>query len=285
MSTQLISQIESSQSVLVLLPSNPHFDQVAAALSLYLVLEKKGKNINISCPSPMLVEFNRLVGVDRVTPNLGNKNLIIKFNDYNAENVDKVSYDIVEGQFKLTVTPKSGVESPALDKVGLSYEGIGADLCILIGGGHDGHFPDLAKSEFENISLSHLGIRPLNTSKKVYSFASSASSVCELVFNLLREGGLDFDQDIATNLLMGIEEGSRSFTTQEVTANTFEAVAHLMKMGGKRFTKADSPDRKSFPPGSIPKEPFNQSNNNQAQNTKVPKTWLEPKIYKGTTVS
>ncbi|MEK7111768.1 MAG: hypothetical protein AAB875_00410, partial [Patescibacteria group bacterium] len=87
------SLIESSRSILILLPTKPYFDQVAAGLALYLALRETKETI-IASPSPMLVEFNRLVGVNKVTLELGNKNLSIRFSNYRANDIEKVSYDI-----------------------------------------------------------------------------------------------------------------------------------------------------------------------------------------------
>jgi len=72
MKNSLQSVISSSKDTLVLLPTNPNFDQVAAALALYLAFANTSK-IEIACPSPMVVEFNRLVGVDRIKTNIDNK--------------------------------------------------------------------------------------------------------------------------------------------------------------------------------------------------------------------
>ena len=63
--------IDSAQQVLLLLPSKPFMDQVAGGLSLYLSLSALNKNVAISCPAQMVAEYSRLVGVDKVTSELG----------------------------------------------------------------------------------------------------------------------------------------------------------------------------------------------------------------------
>ena len=69
--------IDSAQEILILLPSKPFLDQVAGALSLYLSLSESGKSVSISCPAPMVTEYSRLIGVDKVGSDLGSKNLVI----------------------------------------------------------------------------------------------------------------------------------------------------------------------------------------------------------------
>ena len=63
--------ISRSNSVLIVLPQSPDLDTVAAGLSIYLALSSYGKTSSVFCPSDMLVEFNRLVGVDKVSRELG----------------------------------------------------------------------------------------------------------------------------------------------------------------------------------------------------------------------
>src|SRR3989338_8381658 len=105
------SLIDSASSILILLPNKPYFDQVAAGLSLYLSLHDK-KPTAISAPSPMLVGFNRLIGINKISSDTGNRNLTITFSNYDAGNIEKVSYDIENEEFKLTVVPKSGLVAP-----------------------------------------------------------------------------------------------------------------------------------------------------------------------------
>ena len=110
------------------------------------------------------------------------------------------------------------------------------------------------------------------------------------------------DIDTATNLAAGIEEGTNSFQSSEVTASTFEIFAGLLKTGARRISK-EKVQREAYPVGSIPGEvpqpqrgsPKDTSRGpvgsestplgETPQPTKAPKDWLEPKIYKGTTVS
>lgn len=274
------SIIGSANSVLILLPTKPFFDQVAAGLSLYLSLREK-KDASISCPSPMVVEFNRLVGVNKITQELGNKNLVVRLVDYPAENIERVSYDIENSEFRLTIIPKPGFPSPKKEQASLGYSGVSADTVILIGGANKSHFPAVDSSkELAGAKIVHIGTRALSVSPEVnvMSLARPASSCSEIVADLIKKSGLTLDVDTATNLLAGIEEGSNKFSSSEVGANTFQAVADLMKVGGIRKPRFSSP-RDTFPSGSIPGEKVVE------EKKEAPKDWLEPKIYKGSSIS
>lgn len=275
MENSFASIVASAKSVLVLLPSKPYFDQVAAALSFYLAIKDK-KEAAIVCPSPMIVEFNRLVGVNKISTEAGNKNLVLRFAGYKASDIEKVSYDVENGEFRLTVVPKTGFVSPKKEQVDLSYSGISADTVVLIGGATEAHFPALG--QLSGAKILHIGTRALSGGE-VLSFARPASSVSELVAQLFQEAGLAIDADIATNLLLGIEEGSRDYKGQDVTAETFETTAVLLRAGGRRVSTRL--DRSAFPVGAIPGEVFQEPEKKE----EPPKDWLEPKVYKGTSIS
>lgn len=302
MENSFSSLVDSASSVLVLLPQKPNFDTVAAGLSLYLALHDS-KEVAISCPSPMMVGMNRLIGVNKISSEVGNKNLSIRFTDYEATNIDKVSYDIDQGEFKLTISPKSGFKAPAKNQVQVGYAGISADLVILIGGSNDEDFPILSTDELKGASMIHIGIRTLNSNLEVMSFAKSGASISELVAAVISENGLTMDPDTATNLVMGVEEGSSNFTSNEVTPETFETFAHLLRSGGRRMPKVKlSPA--NFPPGSIPQRPFGkirkpmpkimpqiqmpqeadaqdlEGTQESEQELNPPDDWLQPKVFK-----
>lgn len=279
MDNSFANLVSQSQSILVLLPTRPFFDQVASGLSLYLSLRQQ-KNVDISSPSDMVVEFNRLVGVNKIGKELGSKNLVVSFADYQATDIERVSYDIENREFKLTVIPKPGVKPPDKNQVRLSYSGVGADLVILVGGANESHFPAIKSKDLAGAKLVHIGTKSLQVDKdtEIISFARPASSSSEIIYTLLKEGGYEIDPDIATNLLMGIQEASENFTDDQVTADTFQIVADLMRSGGKRKPLESS--KPTFPPGSIPGQtPSGEEDANEDNNP--PEEWLGPKIYKG----
>lgn len=280
MEQSFVKLIDSVQSPLILLPTNPFFDQVASGLALYLSLKDK-KPVSISCSTPMVVEHNRLVGVDKITPEIGDKNLVIKFKDYEASEIERVSYDIEGGQFRLTVIPKPQVTPPIKDQIELSYAGVSSDTVILVGGYKKAHFPALESKDLVTTKVVHVGIRNLEDAQDLIhmAFVRLASSISEVVTGLIRAGGFELNEDIATNLLMGIEDGSKNFSSEGVSAETFAIISELMRAGGRRVSK-DAVKPKMFPQGVIPRD-FPKDFKKQ----EPPKSWLGPKIYKGTSIS
>lgn len=275
------SLIDSANSIIIILPKNPFFDQVAAGLGLYLSLRDK-KETAIYCSSPMIVEFNRLVGVNKITSELGNKNLILKFMDYNPRDVERVSADIENNQFYLTVIPKPQVSAPKREQIEFSYSGVSADTTILVSGKSTEHFPSILSKDLQGAKLIHIGTRDLQgEAKDIISLAKPASSVSEVVASLLKESGFPLDADIATNLLMGIEQGSKNFSLDDVTHETFEIFAYLMKAGGRRLPQEKVVQR----PTPSPLTPRALESIEKEKPKEPPRDWLEPKIYKGTSIS
>ncbi len=308
MENSLLSLIDASSSVLVVLPTKPYFDQVAAGLALYLSIRER-KDSLIYCPSPMMVGFSRIIGVDKITQELGKKNLTIRFINYDATKIDKVGYDIENGEFKLTVTPKSGFVAPQKEQITMDYSGFAADLVILIGGANDSHFPILDIPDLADAKIVHIGTRALDSKHEIMSFARPVSTASELAADIIKENTLPIDSDVATNLAMGIEEGSEHFASSEIKPETFETFAYLLRNGGQRMPRVRlSPA--NFPPGAIPTKPFggsavssptlpvtpisrietqaetqNEEAGQEAAEVNPPSDWLQPKIYKGTNVN
>lgn len=256
-----LSVIKDSNSILVLLPTNPNFDQIAGGLSLFLSLQKH-KATQVFSPTPMTVAYNRLIGIDKIAHELGNKNLIVRFSNYDATNIEKVSYDIEEGnQFKLTVIPKGDLNPPTKDQINVGYSGVSVDTVILIGGTDESSFPLVSANELQSANIIHVGIKQISlaSKKNFISFTRIGSSISEIIYGLVRENQLYIDPDISTNLLMGVEElVGDNFQAEGVTAETFYTFADLMQYGAKRHSNKGVEG--NFPPGSIPGQlpTFNQ---------------------------
>lgn len=238
--TRFQDVLARSSSVLVVLPQNPDLDTVAAGLSLYLALTNYGKSTSVFCPSDMLVEFNRLVGVDRVSRELGEKNLTITLREYPADNIDRVSYNIEKGQMELTIIPKNQVNAPTPEQVVGKLGGMSADTAILIGNVTRESLGDGAYQELEKVPqkvqiaqrMSAPAPRPLGQAggRPVEIIDPAASSISELVGNLLFDINLPVSGDAANNILMGVTTATNNFTSGNVRPETFELAAKVARI-------------------------------------------------------
>lgn len=227
------------KSVLVLLPHNPSLDIVASGLSLVMILEKKGYATTISAPSPITVEFNRLIGVNKIRQEMGDNNLLLSFAGYPAENIEKVSYNIENGQFFLTVMPKPGNKAPGQEHISVSYTGVVADTVMVIGVNYPddlGHFAE--NKELVDVlgrNLVLCGNVPLaGWPKAIEMIDASGITNSEVVWQVAQALGVPLDEDLATNLFLGLESGTNNFTSSTVRAETFALASELLRAGARR---------------------------------------------------
>lgn len=283
--------LAGAKQVLVLLPQNPDVDSAAAGLALYLALVKKGLNSAIGCSTPMTVGFNRLFGVDKIKTRIGNQNLVISFS-YPEDSLEKVSYDKdpQNQKFSLTIEPKAGKEPLDANNVEFSYTGSNADLIFVIGARTLEDLGELYKSEQrllddKNKLLVNLSSLDRNSQfGGVNLYDPTASGASEIMLTVLSALDLPVETDMATNLLAGIEAKTNNFTSQLVTADTFETVAQLMRLGAKKGQLANpmmsprpfvAPTWPSMPKPQMPTPAYTVP---QPAQTATPPDWLKPKV-------
>jgi nanoRNase/pAp phosphatase (c-di-AMP/oligoRNAs hydrolase) len=282
--TSVQEALTKAKNVLVLMPANPHLDKVAASLALYLSLKKQGKQVVIACPSAMTVGFNRLFAIDKVSDKIGNRNLIISF-DYQKDSIEKVSYHIEDNKFNLVVEPQVGKPPLAVDKVAYSYAGTEADLIFVIGAPKLEDLDRLyfnEKKTFEKSSVINIDDDPGNTKfGRINLLDAQAASCCEIITQLMKGLNLPVDQDMATNLLAGIESRTSNFQSPKTSVASFEAAAWCLKKGAKRGNRPMSVSQPASiqPPFLTPKAPLEEEASHQP-----PPDWFKPKIYKGNTL-
>lgn len=281
---QLQSFLNSAQNILILTHKDPTIDSLGASLALYLALEKLGKRVEVACPWQPTVEFGNLVGINKVSSKLGNKNLVISF-PYVEDSIGKVSYNIEDGKFNLVIQSQPSHEPLSREKVSYSYSGVSTDLIFVI------DTPDLKTLDkfytqeqnlYSEVPLVNIDSHKDNRQYGKINFLNSrASSTSEIITLLFSQLGLPLDGDMATNLLSGIIFATSNFSSLFTSPEAFEAAALCLKAGGKREkwqVKAKFEEERegktltALPPQESetpPEEP--------------PADWLTPRIYKGST--
>lgn len=312
--SQLISGISAAKSVLIIISANPPVDVAAAALSLFLVLNKQGKKTAVFSPQPPTAALSRLVGVDQITTQPGNKNLIISF-DVPEETVEKVSYNYDNGKLNFIVEPVPGQPPPSQEKISFSYSGIDADLLLIVGPQPNQDLLNLPSSDLAGLpNQFHLvpasvPVNPGNQPPTIYSLQSA------LVIDKL---GYALDEDSATNLLFGLDSATGNLS-QNVNVDILETAARCLRAGAIRQS-ADlalsrpqpasfAPPARPFPPPRNPRPPFvkpaprrfnpahqpfipvpaqpstqPQKTDSSAPSVPPSPDWFEPKIYKGSSL-
>ena len=269
--------LSPAQTFAVFLPTNLNTDKVAAALALFLSLKKAGKQVDIVCAAPMIVEYSSLVGIDKISQKTGGRNLMISF-DYREGSIEKVSYHIENNKFNLAIQPKEGYSPLSTEKIDYKYSGSQADVILAVGAVAWENLDNLYfenKAVFEESQVVNLDIKSQNSQfAKVNLVNPQMSSLSELVTLMLSSLNLPIDEDIASNLLLGIKKATNDFSLNKSAPASFEAVALCLRAGGRRPFHESTPERKSD---------FKKVKSTEAFRQKPSPDWYKPKIYKGET--
>lgn len=306
---RLLDVLTKGASGAIILPANPTPDAVAAGCSLYLALIKMGKSVSLISANPPT--NLGLVGADKIQSQFAiqGDNLVVSF-PYTDGAIDKVDYNISGNNFNLIITPRPGYPKLEQNQINFSYSGGTVDYIIVIDSATlNGLGPIYAENQnqFQGKDIVNIDRHLTNSFFGTINYVNKASSsVCELVLKILRGIKVEVDRDIATNLYAGIAAATNSFGSYSVSAETFENIAYLLRLGAVKKTikkpvaptideESDYfPPTQQFPtPTQFPKIKT-QSREKQAvkpiesvekesgdQEKTPPQDWLKPKIFRG----
>ena len=272
--TPVEESLSTAHNLTIVLPVSLSPDKVASALALYLCLKKANRQVNIVCSQPMIVEYSSLVGVDKIKNKLSGRNLVVSF-DYLEDSIEKVSYNIENNKFNLVVQPKEGYPPLNSEKVQYSYFGEQADLIFIIGATcfedlgeiYSGHKTFFQEGQTVNFNINPGG-KPF---AKINLLNPQMASFGEFMTLFLSSLKMPIDEDIASNLLLGIEKATDNFSLIKSTPITFEAVAFCLRAGARK------PLREFREPSSA------KATAGKEEKVEPSPDWFKPKIYKGDT--
>lgn len=312
---------KEKSTIFILFGQNATVDHVASGLGLYLVFKQLDKEVTIASPTELRAEFSRLVGLNQVQKNIGNKNLVITFKNYTLDNIEKISHnDGIGGKLELVIEPKSGQKAPDPKNIDFSFRGATADLVFLVGISRLedlGSIYDNNRKLFNDTTTVAFNRRQNPSFPSISVIDDTANSFSEIVYEFAQQLDLKVEGDTASNFLAGLDYATNRFQNPLISAGAFLTAGKLLEAGAKRqpprITSA-SQVSPTFKPPTFPRpkpnahtptqQPFqsnqnqqpslptltppqpNQASKNQNNNqdkNKPPKDWLEPKIYKGGT--
>lgn len=282
----------------IVLPSNPSADAVAAATSLYLGLTKLGKSVSIACATQVNYD---LVGNDKISSTLvsSGDSLVVSF-PYTEGAIDKVDYNIAGNSFNLIVTPRQGYSKLEPKQVKYTYTGGAVDFIIIIDAptlNSLGTIYTDNQNQFQGKDIINIDRHLTNAFFGTVNFVNkTSSSSCELVLMILQTLHVELDRNMATNLYAGISAATNNFTSYSVNADTFETIANLIRAGAlkKTIKKPGFNQQAKFsaPPALSPQrfpskeqQPIEVEGTAeqevQAEEAPPSQDWLKPKIFKG----
>ncbi|MBI2019823.1 hypothetical protein HYS94_00170 [Candidatus Daviesbacteria bacterium] len=323
---ELKNLLPNAKNVLIALPAGADIDKLASALSLFLVLNAQGKEVTVVSDDIPTVSQAHLFGIDHIQKNLpsgvgGNLTLTLEgvaASDGTVPALEKLDWFAEGANLNLVfhVLPGQTFQPAGIIP---KYQGSGFNLIFVIGAANLDSLGSVYRSNTQAFSGVHIvNIDNQNNTSfgQTNVVDTTASSVSEVMTNLMSDLGLNLDADSASNLLVGIFEATANLT-QKATADTYMVVANLLRAGGKKpgtIVGAQPVSQPVFPtqPGGldlsalIPKEPFAQPTAEYTTPPVVPvdtqsspeerpmeegvisetpePDWLTPKIFKGTSI-
>lgn len=272
---QVKQAIDKAGEIYVLVPERMSVDVVAAALALTGSLQQAGKTVFAASPQALSEPMTSFPLANLMSTKIGNRNLVISLKVGSRDSIDKVSYNLEEdgSVFNLIIQPKKSQAPLKSEDVSFSYSGASADLVIMVGASRFEDFGPFYASERKLFSeATTISIHRYTASKfATYHLDDPrASSLSEIMYKFIEVAGLNQTKDTATVLLTGIDQTTNNLMAPTVTADTFEAVANLLRTGGIRQT---------YTPASAP-TPVTPVIPAARPSGQVPEEWLAPKIYK-----
>jgi hypothetical protein len=247
---ELKNLLPNAKNILIAVPAGASIDKLASALALSLTLEASQKQVSVVCQDTIQVAQSHLFNIDKVkntlpssggdftltlegvavpdtTTETGWKVPALSTMDYVAENNNlNLIFHVIPGQ---TFQPTGIVPH---------FQGSGFNLIITVGA------PDLNslgsiyqqnQAAFSGVPIVNIDNSGSNTGFGQTNVVDpNATSVSEMLVDLIPSLGLSLDADTASNLLAGIFSATNNLTTPNMNADTFMAVANCLRVGGKK---------------------------------------------------
>lgn len=240
----LKDQISSSANIAIILPASANVDKLASGLALGLSLEKlAGKKVSIISESTIKVSHTNLFGIDKVSavlPQVSGGNLTITLGDVVAADgtvgaLEKLDWYPEGPNLNLVFHVLAGQKFEP-SKIEPHYSAGSFNLIFILGAASLNELGTLYSSNaqvFQGATLINIDTNSANSQfGQINIVDSAASSLCEIIYQLLPSLGLTLDGDIATNILTGIYEATTSLSVN-VKPDTFISIGQLMQAGGK----------------------------------------------------
>lgn len=320
---ELKNLLPSSKNILLVLPMGADIDKLAAGLALFLILEASGKQVNIVSEDAMLVSHTHLFGVDHMQKTLpqtegGNLTLTLEgvaASDNTVPALEKLDWYAESNNLNLVFHVLPGQTfQPA--RIVPRYQSSGFNLIFVIGATNLtvlGNIYSQNQNVFSGTHIVNIDTQSANTSFGLTNVLDqSASSVSEVMTNIILDLSLPLDADSGSNLLAGIFDATSNLLNPKVIADTYMAVANCLRVGGKKPAVLDvqqqnspkqdlsslipkqDPIAQPIPEFTVPPVVATSANDQvqpspeerPAQEGVISETpepdWLTPKIFKGT---
>lgn len=243
--TELKTLLPTAKNILIAMPANSNIDVLASGLALFLTLQGAGKQVSIVCDDTIRVGQSHLYGVDHIQKNIpstegGNLTLTLEgvaASDNTIPALEKLDWYAENSNLNLVFHILPGQTfQPA--KIVPKYQGSGFNLIFVVGALNLSTLGNIYQSHQQAFSGTH--IVNIDTQVGNPSFGQTnvldtqASSVSEVMSQVLQDLDFVLNADPASNLIAGIFDATSNLTDNKVSAETYMAVANCLRSGGRK---------------------------------------------------
>ncbi|MBI2040183.1 hypothetical protein HYT18_03850 [Candidatus Microgenomates bacterium] len=242
--SELKNLLPTAKSVLIALPVGADIDKLAAALALFLVLEASGKEVTVVSDDTITVGQSHLFGVDHISKNLPSGqggNLTLTLEGVASSNgtipaLEKLDWYAQNNNLNLVFHVIAG-QMFRPSRIVSHYQGSGFNLNFVVGAANLDSLGSIYKQNSDSFSGVHI-VNIDNQGNTGFGTTNildtNASSISDIMANLIIDLGLNLDADAASNLLTGIFDATNNLSDPRISADTYMVVANLLRAGGKK---------------------------------------------------
>lgn len=234
------NQLGLAKKVVIASPAVINIDKLAAALALFLALKQAGKDVTVVTEGTLQVAHSNLYGVGEIKQSLppvsgGDLTLTLEGvvdNQGKVPALEKLDWYPEGHNLNLVfhVLPNQKFEPTKIDS---KFSGASFDLIFVVGANN---LPELGNIYAQNAGVFNksfiISIDNNGNFGKANVVDPQASSVSEMMTHIISGLGLNYDQDIASNLIAGIYNATSNLTVN-LKPDTFMALGFITQQGGK----------------------------------------------------
>lgn len=243
---ELKSRLSSVNRVLIVLPQALNDDNLASGLALSLSLKSAGKKVDVVSTGTPLVSHSNLFGIGDIKNQVskaGGGNFIISLDGVvdttgtmpsQVPALDKLDWYPEGSKLNLVfhVVPGQRFEPTNISS---RHEEAGYDLTVVLGTQNLNELGGLFTENSQYFAQSQVVNIDNNQANSLFGFSNivdpNASSLSEMVAQIMPSLTLNMDRDTASNIIAGIYSATNNLT-QKINPDTFMAVSQAVQVGG-----------------------------------------------------
>lgn len=235
---QIINQFWRAKNILLLTKQSYHGDDIACLLAWHSFLKLKQKNhdVLIADYQPQN-NWRFLPGTDVIQSSFSRlKKFTIAVN-LKQSKLENFSYDQKDDQLLIYLTPEKGFieyEDISFRNTDFKYDLV---ICLGVPDYHSlGRIYEEQADFFYQVPVINIDYHHLNEYfGDINHIDVTANSLAEISYDLFEQLGPEsINQDVATCLLTGLIQATRSFRAPNVTPQTLHLASQLIKLGADR---------------------------------------------------